>query len=183
MKMDKSKIKYLVNLIIKHKFKQYHNEATHKTKIIDDKYIFIETKHPLTTEIISYIQKSLYHSQFIASNTNNTVMIFKRIDPEYALILHIDMAISLIEENIDNELLKTAKYLQELGYNINYYYRGEICEPTIEILIPEDTLTRERSIIWDTVFELVTIFASNGNISEEFLEILHIFPTRQSSQE
>ena len=110
-------------------------------------------------------------------------MIFKRNDPQYALILHIDMAISFIEENIDNELLKTAKYLQELGYNINYYYRGEICEPTIEILIPEDTLTRERSIIWDNVFELVTIFASNGNISEEFLEILHIFPTRQSSQE
>lgn len=181
--MDKAKIKYLINLIIKHKFKQYHNETTHKTKIIDDRYIFIETKYPLTTEIISCIQKSLYHAQFIASNIDNTVMIFKRTDPEYILIQHINMVISFIKENIDNELLKTAKYLQELGYSINYYYNGEICEPTIEILIPEDTPTKERSIIWDTVFELVSIFASNGNISEEFLEILYIFPTRQSLHE
>ena len=96
--MNRLLIKHLVNSILKDKLNQYNNSPTPRTNVIDDKYIFIETKQPLTTEAISCIQKGLYHSKFVASNTNNTVAVFKLTKPEYHVIQHIKMTINLIQE-------------------------------------------------------------------------------------
>lgn len=96
--MNRLLIKHLVNSILIDKLNQHNNWATPRTNVIDDKYIFIETKQPLTTEAISCVQKGLYHSQFVASNTNNTVAVFKLTEPEYHVIQHIKMTINLIQE-------------------------------------------------------------------------------------
>ena len=187
--MNRLLIKHLVNSILQDKLNQ-HNWATPKTNIIDNKYIFIETKQPLTTEAISCVQKGLYHSKFVASNTNNTVVVFKLREPEYYVIQHIKMTIALIQDKsylieknsspiTDIELPKIAKYLQDIGYKLKYYHKDEEFEPTIEILIPKNTTTEEKGSMWEDVFKTVDEFASKNNISEEFLQKLHIFLTRE----
>lgn len=188
--MNRLLIKHLVNSILIDKLNQHNNWATPRTNVIDNKYIFIETKQPLTTEAISYIQKGLYHSKFIASNTNNTVAVFKLTEPEYHVIQHIKMTIALIQEEsylieknsssiTTTELLRVAGYLQNIGFKLKYYYKGEEYEPVIEVLIPKDTPTEEKDSMHETLFKIVDKFASRYNISEEFLQNLHITLTKQ----
>lgn len=95
--MNRLIIKHLVNSVLKDKLDQPTNGPTPQTRIIDDKYIFIETKQSLTTEAITCIQKGLFHSQFVASNTDNTVAVFKLTGPEYYVTQHIKMTIDLIQ--------------------------------------------------------------------------------------
>lgn len=175
--MNRLIIKHLLNSILKDKLNQPTNGPTPQTRIIDDKYVFIETKQPLTTEAISCIQKGLLHSQFVASNTDNTVAVFKLTEPEYYVIQHIKLTIDLIQKEtntLNPELPRVAGYLQNIGFKLKYYYKGEEYEPTIEVLIPKDTPTEEKNSMHETLFKTVDEFASRYNISEEFLQNLHI---------
>ena len=183
--MNRLIIKHLVNSILKDKLNQPTNGPTPQTRIIDDKYVFIETKQPLTTEAITCIQKGLLHSQFVASNTDNTVAVFKLTEPEYYVIQHIKMTIDLIQEEsyliekksssiTDIELTRVAGYLQNIGFKLKYYSKGEEYEPTIEVLIPKDTPTEKKDSMHKTLFKTIDEFASRYNISEEFLQNLHI---------
>lgn len=180
--MNRLLIKHLVNSILKDKLNQPTNGPTPQTRIIDDKYVFIETKQPLTTEAISCIQKGLFRSQFVASNTDNTVAVFKLTEPEYYVVQHIKLTIDLIQKETNTltpELSRVAGYLQNIGFKLKYYYKGEEYEPTIEVLIPKDTPTEEKGSMHETLFEIVDRFASRYNISEEFLQNLHITLTRE----
>lgn len=188
--MNRLIIKHLVNSILIDKLHQQNNWVTPRTDVIDNKYIFIETKQPLTTEAITCIQKGLFHSQFVASNTDNTVAVFKLTEPEYYVTQHIKMTIDLIQEEsylieknsssiIATELPRVAGYLQNIGFKLKYYYKGEEYEPTIEVLIPKDTPTEEKDSMHETLFKTVDKFASRYNISEEFLQNLHITLTKQ----
>lgn len=179
--MNRLLIKHLVNSILMDKLNQ-NNRATPRTNIIDNKYIFIETKQPLTTEAITYIQKGLLHSQFVASNTNNTVAVFKLTEPEYYVVQHIKLTIDLIQKETNTltpELSRVAGYLQNIGFKLKYYYKGEEYEPVIEVLIPKDTSTEEKDSMHEALFEIIDKFASKYNISEEFLQNLHITLTRE----
>lgn len=107
--MNKLLIKYLVNSILIYKLDQHNNEPTPQTRVIDDKYVFIETYQPLTTEAITCIQKGLFHSQFVASNTDNTVAVFKLTEPEYYVTQHIKMTIDLIQNKNNKTIYGATK--------------------------------------------------------------------------